>query len=266
MIPGMDLANHAAGDRTNAYYDRGEGTYHLWLMDDKEIKQGEEVYITYGDEKGACESLSRIQIEIIRDANGDAVLFSYGFLEEQMESAETLFLSLDIPESDSCRLAKRKIANCAPGFKLMDISAQSDGDENSDKAIDWSGDFIWLLCVDQDDGLEFKLARTVDGADEEIQATFKGQELMEGASELRRQLAQSDLWDVYRLRAIVILQQRVFDQLQTLFSTQEDVEATPHGDTEDVRATPYQLALTLRRLEFELLDKAYEDFERQVSS
>lgn len=58
MIPGMDLASHAAHERTNAFYDRGDGKYHLYLMKDKELRAGKEVCITYGDEKGACESES----------------------------------------------------------------------------------------------------------------------------------------------------------------------------------------------------------------
>jgi hypothetical protein len=117
--------------------------------------------------------------------------------------------------------------------------------------------------VSEDDGLAFQLAQTIDG-EEEICANFRGQDF-EGADGLRRLLAQDKLWDVFRLRAIVILQQRVFEQLQALFETQESVELTPHGDGTPIRTGPWDLALKLRRLEFELLEKAYEVFEAQVS-
>lgn len=46
MIPGMDLASHAAGDRTNAFYDRTDGQYYLFLNADKSLQQGDEVTIT----------------------------------------------------------------------------------------------------------------------------------------------------------------------------------------------------------------------------
>jgi hypothetical protein len=59
MIPGMDVASHAAHERTTAFYDRADGKYRLYLMKDKALKQGEEICITYGDEKGACESVFR---------------------------------------------------------------------------------------------------------------------------------------------------------------------------------------------------------------
>lgn len=259
MIPGMDLASHAAHERTNAFYDRAEGKYRLYLMKDKALRQRDEVCITYGDEKGACE-----------------MLFSYGFLDEHMDTAETLFLSLNIPDDDASRIAKLKIANCAPGFKLIDVSSSSSSDEDSATspleaehsasscgAIDWTGDFIYLLCLTHDDGLQFELAQRTDDVEPELCATFNDNELPDGAASLRRLLAQSDQWDVYRLRAIVILQQRVFEQMQVLYSSQDAMEGVPHGEATDVRDSVYQQAMKLRQLEFELLERAYEDFEKQ---
>ncbi|KAF1821124.1 SET domain-containing protein [Dissoconium aciculare CBS 342.82] len=247
MIPGMDLASHAPGEATNVTYDKTEDSYVLRLIHGKSVKKDEEIAITYGDEKGACE-----------------MLFSYGFIDHAMDTAETLFLSLSIPMTDASRAAKARVANCAPGFKLIDIADTNDSmaaTPNSHAEIDWKGDFVWLLCVSEDDGLSFQLAQTIDG-EEEICANFRGQDF-EGADGLRRLLAQDKLWDVFRLRAIVILQQRVFEQLQALFETQESVELTPHGDGTPIRTGPWDLALKLRRLEFELLEKAYEVFEAQ---
>jgi hypothetical protein len=146
------------------------------------------------------------------------------------------------------------MAECAPGFKLIDAG---------DGEVDWTGEFVWLICVGEDDGLHFDIARTVDG-NEEVQAFFKDHELTGGAAELYRLLGQSEMFDVYRLRAVMILQQRVFDQMQVLFASQEDMEAVPHGDGTDVRQQAYDQAMQLRRLEFELMERAYEDFEKQV--
>ncbi|KJX97083.1 hypothetical protein TI39_contig562g00006 [Zymoseptoria brevis] len=248
MIPGLDLASHAAGEGTNTFYDRQNGNYVLWLMKGKEVKKAQEITITYGDEKGACE-----------------MLFSYGFIDQDMESAETLFLSLAIPEEDPSKISKIKFADCAPGFKIIDTSDQPAVGRETHKSrsgdIDWTGDFIWLLCVGHEDGFQLQLARTVDGA-EEVEATYQGETLSD-ARDLRRKLSQSSLWDVYRLRAVVILQQRVYDQLQVLYGTQEGIESLPRGDTTNIGEPQYELATKLRRLEFGLLETAYEDFERQ---
>ena len=254
MIPGMDIASHAANEKTNAYYDRFGDSYTLWLIDGKEVKEGEEITITYGDEKGACE-----------------MLFSYGFIEDCMETAETLFLSLTIPGGDLNRDAKMRIAGCAPGVKLVETYNHNDDNAETrrprgyDGQIEWDGNFIWLLCVGEEDGLQFEAVRTIDAQNEDLQATFQGEELKSGAAGLRELLAASALWDVYKLRAVVMLQQRVFDQLQVLYETQDEVEAVSRGDEAAVKEQPYQFAMKLRRLEFELLERAYEDLEAQVS-
>lgn len=239
MVPCVDLANHAAGDSTTAIYEKDTaGNAVLQLRRGVHLTAGNEVTITYGDEKGACE-----------------MLFSYGFLEPDRMSAETLFLSLIVPDSDPLRHMKMKMADCAPGFKLIDTG---------DGQIDWKGDFIWLLCVNADDGLRFELARTVDGA-EEVHAFFQDQKLTGGAAQLHSVLGTSGLWDVYRLRAVAILQRRIFDQLKILHDSQDDVENTEHGGNTAIRDRIFEQAKQLRRLEFELLELAYEDFERQVS-
>jgi hypothetical protein len=240
MVPCVDLANHAPHEATIAIYEKdASDNAVLVLRDGKFLKEGDEVTISYGDEKGACE-----------------MLFSYGFLDEGMETAETLFLSLVLPEGDVMRAAKMEAADCAPGFKLIDAG---------DGEVDWKGDFVWLLCVGEEDGLYFDIARTIDG-EEEIHGFFKEHELTGGAAELYRLLGQSDMFDVYRLRAVIILQQRVFDQMQVLYASQDDMEAVPHGDDTEVRQQVYDQAMKLRRLEFELMERAYEDFEKQVCS
>lgn len=238
MVPCVDLANHAVGEATVAVYEKDQdGNAVLLLRDGQRVSKNAEVTITYGDEKGACE-----------------MLFSYGFLDDDMTSAESVFLSLNMPDTDALRTAKLAFADTAPGFKLTDAG---------EGEIAWTGDFIWLLCLSEDDGLRFELARTVDG-DVETQAFFQDRRLMGGAAELYSLLGQSELWDLYRLRAITLLQQRVFDQLQVLYTTQDDAEAVPHGENTAVREQPYQLAMRLRSLEFDLMNQGYEAFERQV--
>ncbi|KAL8688660.1 MAG: hypothetical protein Q9224_004825, partial [Gallowayella concinna] len=90
MVPYIDMANHASGDETIALYDTdSDGNAVLVLRGGKTLKPNDEVTITYGDEKGACE-----------------MLFSYGFIEDTMTSARELFLDLDIPDDDPLKVAK----------------------------------------------------------------------------------------------------------------------------------------------------------------
>ncbi|KAI4772218.1 SET domain-containing protein, partial [Aureobasidium sp. EXF-8845] len=84
MVPCIDMANHTSGTGTAAIYEvDDQGNAVLLLRDGKDIEQNGEITITYGDDKGACE-----------------MLFSYGFIEEEMQSARELFLDLSIPGDD----------------------------------------------------------------------------------------------------------------------------------------------------------------------
>lgn len=241
MVPCIDLANHAAGDATVALYEKtANGDAVLLLIDGKTVSRGEEVTITYGDEKGASE-----------------MLFSYGFLDSGMDSAQTMLLSLTLSPEDRCRAAKARIADCAPGFNIS---------ETPDGGVRWEGDYVWLLCVTEEDDLHFALARTVDGVEDEVQPLFQGKELTGGAAGLRTRLSGTPLWDVYHLRAISILQERVFSQMQILYSTEEEVAARANGADSAIPSSTFDAAMKLRELEFSLLNKAYETFEHKVRS
>lgn len=230
MVPYLDLANHASGDQTVAVYDLDrEGNAVLMLREGYTLAIGDEVTISYGDEKGACE-----------------MLFSYGFIEHGMSNAQALFLDLDISDDDPLASLKRNFADCAPGVKILDAG---------DAEVDWKSDYIWLLCVTTDD-FNFAVARLNDGT-EEIQASF-GDQQVSGAAELSRLLGQSKLWPVYRLRAVTLLQERVFEQLKLLTGTEHDTTA----DTIDLDRQ--KTAERLRTLEADLLYLAYENFEKQA--
>ncbi|KAF2470099.1 SET domain-containing protein [Lindgomyces ingoldianus] len=229
MVPCVDMANHASGDATAALYETDDsGSGLLLLQEGKEIQKDGEVTITYGDDKGACENI-----------------FSYGFLEETMMSAKVMFLDLDIPAGDPLRPAKIAVANVAPGVRIFE----------KDGHTAWESDFIWLVAVNEEDGLGFKLRQTIDGQ-KDIQAFWKDHELTD-TSKLRELLQADPLWDVYQLRAIILLQNRVRSQLQLLRET-----GNPERDV-SIREGPWQLAGRLRSLESEMLEMARDDFEDQ---
>jgi hypothetical protein len=185
----------------------------------------------YGDDKGACENI-----------------FSYGFIEDNMTSARVMFLDLSIPDDDPLRPAKLAVNTAAPGLRIYE----------TDDRIDWESDFVWLVAINEEDGLDFKLRQTVDGQ-REIQAFWKEHELNDTFN-LKDILSQDPLWDIYQLRAVVLLQSRVEAQLETL----QEYGTPPHDVS--VRDVPYRLAERLRRLEYELLQKSGRAFEDQVSA
>ena len=234
MVPCMDMANHATGTNTTAHYDTDfNGDAILVLYDDKHLASGEEVTITYGDDKGACE-----------------MLFSYGFVESSMTSAREIFLDLEIPEDDPLKLAKKAVAMSAPGFRLYLDGA----------SIQWEGSFVWLTIVNEEDGLEVKLLQRADG-ERELQASWKD-EVISDISKLQALVQNDLLWDVFNLRAIIILQSRVEQQLFRLEGSKERVDMLMNDATikSDIRNNTNRI----RDLEESLLLHAYEDFETKV--
>lgn len=236
MVPCIDMANHASGDNTSALYDTdNNGNAILVLRDEKDMSPDEEITITYGDEKGACE-----------------MLFSYGFIEPTMSSARELFLDLDIPDDDPLKLAKKAVAKSAPGFRLY---AQGN-------SIDWEGSFVWLVCINEEDGLDFKLLQTQNG-ERELQASWKG-EVVPDVSKVQSLVRSEPLRDVFNLRAITTLQERVEQQLFRLEGSKKYIDELLKDETID--HTVRESATRLRDLEETLMLHAYEDFESQVSN
>ena len=234
MVPCIDMANHSSGDSTSALYETdSDGNAILILREGMNLAPGDEVTITYGDEKGACE-----------------MLFSYGFIEQNVESAGELFLDLDIPDDDPLGLAKKAIAHSAPGFRLF----------LHDDSTDWESSFIWLLCVNEEDGLEFKVLQNNNG-ERQLQASWKDEEMTETTS-LVTLLKVEPLWDVFELRAITTLQDRVERQLLRLEGSKKAVdELLVNGNIDDEVG---KKAVHLRDLEETLLLHAYGDFEAKV--
>ncbi|KAF2029249.1 SET domain-containing protein [Setomelanomma holmii] len=231
MVPCVDMANHASGDATGALYETDEdGNGLLLLWDNKTISDGGEVTITYGDDKGACENI-----------------FSYGFLEDNMTSAKVMFLHLDIPDDDPLRPAKIFVSVAAPGFRMFDKA----------DSVDWESDFIWLVVVNEEDGLDFKIRQTTDGK-REIQAFWKERELND-TTNLRQYLEEDPAWDVFQLRATVLLQNRLEAQIEVAQAAQE---VLPDASVRDV---PRRLAERLRSLELDMLQRASSAFEYQKS-
>lgn len=179
------------------------------------------------------------------------MIFSYGFLEDTMQSAKMLFLDLDIPDDDPLKMAKMALSTAAPGFRLF---AQGGG-------TGWESEFVWLICVNEEDGLEIRQLQRIDG-ERELEIAWKGHAI-DDTTKLRQWLEEDEMWEVFKLRAVSILQNRVEVQLRELLNS-EGLQNVQHGEGTGVREQTWLLSMRLRELEQELLETAYGDFEDQV--
>ena len=250
MVPCLDMANHASGQETVAMYETDrDGNAVLLLRDGRGLEAEEEITITleipvnfckgplticsYGDEKGASE-----------------MVFSYGFLESTMGDARAMFLDLDVPDDDPLKQAKKFISKEAPGVKLY---------MEGSKAA-WESPLLLWACVNEEDGLNFQVLQSNDGG-KELKLLWKNHEILPEA--LRETLMQDSMWNIFQLRAIVTIQERIARQLSSLDGTTESFVYGRHHPS--VSDDVWKIADRLRFLEGDLLHKVDVVLGEEVS-
>lgn len=179
------------------------------------------------------------------------MVFSYGFLEQNMETSKELFLDLEIPEDDPLKFAKKAVSKSPPGFRLFSTRG----------GTSWEGDFIWLICVNEEDGLDFQVKQTNDGS-KELEVHWRDMVLAD-IGRLKEILTRDAIWEVFQLRATAILQDRVRLQLSILNASEEQVQGA--RGSPDVSLNVWDTTTRLRELEWALLSRANHDFEEVVS-
>ena len=236
LVPCMDMANHASGDGCCALYETDEScNATLTLLPNQNIKKDDEITISYGDEKGACE-----------------MLFSYGFIPEGMENAQSIFLDLDIPDDDPLKFAKKSAFDVAPGFRVSMYQGTTT----------WLGPFVWLQCINEEDGLQFRVVQTNEG-EKELTVSWKG-EVIRGILALEDCIKNDRSFTLFQLRAITVLQQRIQDQLSKLHTSIQKFEKSVK-DWSGLGPRVVEYASRLRDLENKLLYRASKDFDAMVS-
>ncbi|EKV06264.1 SET domain protein [Penicillium digitatum] len=240
MVPCIDMANHVSSDGVKALYDTdSEGNAVLQLRWGKTIQPGEEITISYGNEKSASE-----------------MIFSYGFLESGITQAREMFLNLEIPEDDPLGLAKKMFCQNNSGVRISVV----DGSEE----VTWESGLAWIACVNEEDGLHFGIAQTIDGG-RELETTWKG-EKVQSTSHLRDLLAADPFWEIFQLRAAVLLLERLETQLALFQEAEEIISNLKEGKAalnSIFRPGIFAAIAQFRTLEGNLLEKAIEDFIKQ---
>ena len=233
MVPVLDMANHGSEDEYNARFESDkDGNVMLIVREGRTIQAGDEVKICYGA-GGACESI-----------------FSYGFLDHDASSARELYLSLSVPADDPLRLAKMRVAQTAPTIRLYI-------DQNGKTG--WESDFVWWACINEEDGLDFQVLQSNDGQ-KELKATWKGDEFE--PYDLKRLVLADERRDVFNLRSLVLVQQRIEQQGDEMADNEARFDAAKHAT--GVGQATWELISRLRSLELELLTGTFEMLETEV--
>lgn len=190
------------------------------------------------------------------------MIFSYGFLERDRTEARQVFLDMTMPDDDPLGVAKNMVCRDVPGIRVSTLHHTS---QDSQHTV-WDSPLAWWASVNEEDGLEIGLTQTTDGT-RELESIWKGQKV-ESPCQLRDLLAAEPSWDIFQLRAVVLVLERLETQLSILEETDEVLSNVRENEvlfTALFRPEIFDLASRLRRLEAGLLQKAVEDLMRQVS-
>jgi len=185
-----------------------------------------------------------------------------------MPSAKQVWLDIDIPNDDPLALAKKHAARSAPGFKVFQnvdetgsnchkLALNPTGDS---MPVYWEGPYVWLINVNEEDGLEFKLLQTNDG-ETDIQIFWK-ETVVDELSNLEIMLSKEPFYEVFKLRVMTMLRDRMQDQIARLENSKGAL--LDIHEASGVETTNYSNAMTLRKLEGNIMAQAYEGFIEQV--
>ncbi|RDL39212.1 uncharacterized protein BP5553_03552 [Venustampulla echinocandica] len=236
MVPCLDMANHSS--EPNSYYEQGSSNNVLLLLrPDVTLDDSSEITISYGDAKSEAE-----------------MLFSYGFIDESSVKARGLVLPLDTFPEDP--LGKAKVSAFI-GQPKIHISADQDN-------IQWDSPFLYLMCLNEEDGLQFKVLQQTDGSRSSLRVFWQGSDVTDVTDTFETLINIHEFQDVFKLRVVSSLQSRIGQQLERLAEGDEMVQSLASM----VQITPdvQRHALQLRASEKSILQKAYATVDMQKTS
>ncbi|KAI1808033.1 SET domain-containing protein [Daldinia bambusicola] len=229
MVPCIDLVNHSS--RANAFYEEtSEGEVVLYLRKGCVLPAGSEITIDYGQERSPAE-----------------ILFNYGFIDSDSH-ATSMTLLLKPLEDDPLALAKFRIFREYPKLRL---------EVGEDGVPRWTGPFVYLMCLNEEDGLEFRVLQMTDRS-QHLALLWQGVDITDAPSTLKDIIRDHELYQVFELRALVVVLDIVEKQLDKLLSTQNG-DSSPDLVTGEV----YHATSRLRSLETDILRKCVQTFNEQ---
>lgn len=139
LVPVVDLCNHEEVE-WNAKYDFDLSTGAVTLIPIKEIKKGDQIYITYGEEKGAGEML--FTYGFIPDGNplGHAKVASFvvpPVIDEDVDEKEPI-----VDEDDATMVIRAKNKMFGTRTRLFRVSQFEPS-----KPVEWKSDYISFLAL-----------------------------------------------------------------------------------------------------------------------
>ncbi|RYP19487.1 hypothetical protein DL765_003327 [Monosporascus sp. GIB2] len=228
LVPCLDLVNHS--HQHTAYFEETNDHQVLLLIrNGAHISPGTEITINYGHKKSAAE-----------------MLFSYGFTDAQ-STTKRISLPLELIDDDPLIKAKLHVFGATP---ILEI--------NEDDGVPrWSAPFVYLMCLNEEDGLEFRILQETDGS-RHLRMFWQERDVTDAPGTFKDLINGHDLQKVFELRAVTVIYEMVQQQLERLSAHGDDASVL-----ESVRAETMRAADQLRNIETDLLKRAFQVLEHE---
>ncbi|KAK7964922.1 hypothetical protein PG988_009926 [Apiospora saccharicola] len=229
MLPCLDLVNHSA-QATARFEEVSQDQVTLVLRDGLSISKGQEVTLDYGQGKSAAE-----------------MLFSYGFIDPNCQAGK-LVVPLEPMEDDPLAKAKMHIFKSPPAIQVTD---------REDGIPEWSAPFAYLMCLNEEDGLNFAVVQETDGS-RDLKLYWQEEDATARVNELGSLIKDHELCKIFELRVVTVVSECLQEQLEKL-KIPVNSSKYPGPTREDIVRT----ATHLREVEKDLLERMIEKLEGQ---
>lgn len=234
MVPCIDMANHSS--TPNAYYDENQKEEVVLLLRPKcQVSKSDEITITYGDQKSAAE-----------------MLFSYGFIDPE-STTDSLVLPIEPFPDDPLAKAKLHIFQGAPAVHIR---------RTGDTVI-WESPFAYLKCVNEEDGLEFRLLQDTTG-NQQLRVFWQDVDVTDSASSFESLTEAHELRAIFQLRVVTVIEELLGTHLERM-RIGSSLESALSQGPDLIRDDCFKQANLLREIETKILHLALENLEEQVS-
>ncbi|KAI0551937.1 hypothetical protein F4679DRAFT_114128 [Xylaria curta] len=229
MVPCLDLCNHS--NPATAYFEENANDeVVLLLRKGANVLKRDEVTIDYGHDKSAAE-----------------MLFSYGFIAST-STAKSIVLPVESMDDDPLAKAKLYVFGSAPTLKIID---------NDTEVPYWDAPFIHLMCLNDEDGLHFKVLRETDGS-QHLRMFWQDVDITGEAENMESVIRGHDLYHVFRLRAVAVVLGMIQQQLKALAAYNEEIESNKSQSPHISRAISQ-----FRAAENDLLERIFQVLEQE---
>ncbi|KAJ2970258.1 hypothetical protein NQ176_g8274 [Zarea fungicola] len=239
MVPALDMVNHSA--TATAYYEEeASGDVSLRIRPGLQVAAGQEISISYGDSKSAAE-----------------MLFSYGFIDPDSKTRE-LTLHLDGFPDDPLAMAKLRVFGGAPTVTFR----QAEPDRSGSSCMLWESGFVHLMCLNEEDGLEFCILQD-DAGDRQLRVLWQDEDVTDRADRFEKLLDGHPLQALFQLRSVSVVQQQAATQLDKLNVAPDAELLEPLISAGLVDQNYVNLVAELRDSERLMLETAVAELERE---